>query len=505
MVGADDGAGGSLWTTIAGFSSYLRTSAGASILGFIQSGAGSVQRTVSSKLAEIYSVEDRGASPLGVIDSTAQMQAAITAKQLGVTRIGPGTFRTSNLKVKNKITLIGEGVEASMLRSVSGAVGPIISSDVTNNSYLGIRSLSVRGDGPDVTAGQKLLDITGAFASYFNEAFFGYAPNLIQLQNVEGQTIFRDSYFTNASKTENGYCIRFVNVSDMTIENSPIENSSCGVYATATTAVTRFKFKNIHSEYVGKLFNIDTARNLGMVEFSDIVALHVGTNLADATTGFAIRVNNEMAKISNLQCSVVNANTPVVTTPLWSIYARDCPSFQGDDALNALIPSLEIGLHNAYIPSAKRSLLDASLTPASIYTASGGATVSTANGYGEFSGAGQYRVRPLTSSDISSRAVMVRFEYQSDTAAAYTMNIDGMGESPICYSGSTVTRSGNKIAIPSTGGVWKKVYLYFRTTAEFNQSSRFFYIVAGNAGDTMKIRHLDIFECSRPPYSLLDW
>lgn len=476
---------------------------GAEMVAFKQSGVGAVDRTISDELRDRVSVTQFGAVGTALGDQSGAFEKTYDRVVKGTSFVPAGTYLATSIKLKNKYTLEGEGVEASTLKAI-GAV-TLITSDLTNNSYCGLSRLSVRGDGSDVTPGQKLMDLTGAFASNFNQAFFGYAPDLIQLQNIEGQTVFRDSYFTNASKTDAGYAVRLVNVSDMTIDNSPIENCSNGVYATATTAVTRFKFKNVHSEFVGRLFNIDTGRNLGMVEFSDVVALHVGSNLADPTTGYAIRVNKEMAKITNLQCSVVNANTPVITTPLWSIYARDCPSFQGDDATNALIPSFEIGLHDAYIASAKRSLLDKTLTPASIYTVNGGAVVSVANGYGEFSGAGQYRIRPLTESEIANQAVMIRFEYQSNTASTYTMFIDGMGEAMIGYSGSTVTRSGNKIQLPSTAGVWKRVYMYVRTTAEFAQASRFFYINAANAGDSMKVRKLEIFECSRPPYSLLDW
>ncbi len=452
---------------------------------------------------ERVSVKKNGA----LADGTALENNAFVLTQtnmpIGTAYVPSGTYKATSIKLKNKYTLQGDGIEVTTLK-VDGAA-TLITSDLTNNSYCGLSRMTIKGDGADVTVGQKLLDVTGAYASYFNEVFFSSAPNLIELKEVEGQTVFRDCYFTNASKNDAGCAVRLSNVSDITFENTPIEDCSNGVYATSTNSVPHLKFKNVHSEHVGRLFNIDTNKNLGTVEFSDIVAINTGANLADPKTGYVVRVNNEMAKINNLHATMASADTPVVTTPLWSIYAKDCPSFTGADAVSALIPSLEIGLHNAYIPSTKRSLLDATLTPASMYTAANGAVVSVANGYAEFSGQGQYRIRPLTTSDIANRAVMLRFEYQSITENAVAMGIDGMGEAVICYSGSTATRAVNKIVLPSTAGVWKKVYVYFRATAEFAQASRFYYLNATNTNYLLKVKKLDIFECSRPPYSIMDW
>lgn len=57
-IPADDGAGGTLWTTVAGFIVFLMSSLGASILGFIQAGVGSVARSIQSKLRDSVSVAD---------------------------------------------------------------------------------------------------------------------------------------------------------------------------------------------------------------------------------------------------------------------------------------------------------------------------------------------------------------------------------------------------------------------------------------------------------------
>lgn len=88
LVGAADGAAGSLWTTVAGFVARIISSAGASVIGFIQAGVGSVLRTVQSKLREVsLSVFDFG----GVGDGVADEYAAILKTQNAVVAAGGGT------------------------------------------------------------------------------------------------------------------------------------------------------------------------------------------------------------------------------------------------------------------------------------------------------------------------------------------------------------------------------------------------------------------------------
>jgi hypothetical protein len=451
------------------------------------------------------SILEFGAKGDGAADDTKPFLDAHKSVPRGTIDLPAGIYKTTSVKLKPKLTYVGEGVEVSTL-SLGSHAGTLITSDETNNSYSGLSRLTVRGDG--ATAGQKLLGVTGLYASYFNEVYFSSAENLVELSEVEGQTIFRDCYFTGAGA--NGYAVRLKNVQDVTIYNSPIERSTNGVYATRTNAVTRFKFDNIHSERVGRLFNIDTATNNGVVIFRDIAAFDVGAGLADSTSGYAFRVNNEYAIFDNVHVTVVNPSTPIITTPLWAIYARDCPSFTAADATTCSIPHFEIGYGSAYVPNSKRSILDATEKTAALYTASGGATVSTTDGFGSFKGRGQYRIHPVTGptlspTPITNKAIMVRFEYRSTIAAGAVLQIDGMNPQIIGYSGSTATRAGQLIQLPGTAGSWKKVYFYVRYTSEFDQASRFFYVNAASSRETMDIRAFDIFEVSRPPYSLMDW
>ncbi len=76
-VGANDKSGGSLFTTVQGFVSYLLSSVGAGLVGFVQAGSGATARSVQSKLRDSVSVKDFGATGDGTTDDTAAINAAI--------------------------------------------------------------------------------------------------------------------------------------------------------------------------------------------------------------------------------------------------------------------------------------------------------------------------------------------------------------------------------------------------------------------------------------------
>lgn len=92
MIGSDDGDGGSRWTNIQEFIAYLRLSLGSSIIGFLQGGAGAVQRFVAQKLGESVSPMDFGAA--GDADPTNNMagtdDSAAVQKALDYCATHPG-------------------------------------------------------------------------------------------------------------------------------------------------------------------------------------------------------------------------------------------------------------------------------------------------------------------------------------------------------------------------------------------------------------------------------
>lgn len=81
MVAADDGASGSLWTTVAGFIAKIMSSAGASVIGFIQDGARAVRRSIQDKLREQVSLLDFGAIGDGYQNDTDAILASIASNR----------------------------------------------------------------------------------------------------------------------------------------------------------------------------------------------------------------------------------------------------------------------------------------------------------------------------------------------------------------------------------------------------------------------------------------
>lgn len=90
-IGSNDGQSGSLWTTVAGFISYLLSTAGSNIVGFLQAGAGAVARTVQQELRERVSVTQYGAVGNGITDDSAACLACINANK-GKTIVFPAGY-----------------------------------------------------------------------------------------------------------------------------------------------------------------------------------------------------------------------------------------------------------------------------------------------------------------------------------------------------------------------------------------------------------------------------
>lgn len=106
----------------------LATSAGASLVGFLQGGSGATVRTLQDKAREVVSVKDFGATGDGVTDDTAAVQKAVDASNN--VYFPPGTYCISETIIKiigsfGGVILHGAGVSSKLKwigQSVTGAV-----------------------------------------------------------------------------------------------------------------------------------------------------------------------------------------------------------------------------------------------------------------------------------------------------------------------------------------------------------------------------------------------
>jgi len=153
-VGADDGASGTVFTTVAGFISYILSSAGAALMGFIQAGVGAVRRSVQSKLRDVISVKDFGAIGDGVTDDTSAFQSAIDAIIAaggGVLHVPAGMYRISSLitatcTAQQHIRIEGQGRYVSTLDfSGSASMGIYFNSTSLADNQLPVFEVSRLG------------------------------------------------------------------------------------------------------------------------------------------------------------------------------------------------------------------------------------------------------------------------------------------------------------------------------------------------------------------------
>lgn len=122
---------------------------GSELVGFIQSGAGSVTRTVQGKNRDIVSVKDFGAVGDGVTDDYPAFLAALATRKAIYVPKGTGAYRLGTALDVTNTVMFGDGVEASRIESVN--------SDVTKPvMYLGgnscLRNLDI-GFSPSVMTG----------------------------------------------------------------------------------------------------------------------------------------------------------------------------------------------------------------------------------------------------------------------------------------------------------------------------------------------------------------
>lgn len=159
LVGSDDGASGSLWTTVAGFIAFLLSSLGASVIGFIQAGTGAIQRSVHDKLRETVSVKDFGAVGDGVADDTAAIIAALASSAKRI-HFPAGTYELRQAaSVIGGTVICGDGQELTTIKCRADIAGDV--AFLTLASSATIESITIQGT--STSSGTGLLWSGGVY------------------------------------------------------------------------------------------------------------------------------------------------------------------------------------------------------------------------------------------------------------------------------------------------------------------------------------------------------
>ena len=132
----DQVAGGQGDATYADLASTA-TGKGAALVGFLQSGAGAVTRTVLAKDRDVVSVKDFGAKGDGSTNDTAAIQAADTyARSIGAVAYFPGaTYMVSQLVLNTNSTWIGDGRNNTIIKQIIGSNTDLIYALNSNANY----------------------------------------------------------------------------------------------------------------------------------------------------------------------------------------------------------------------------------------------------------------------------------------------------------------------------------------------------------------------------------
>lgn len=179
LVGAQDGASGSLWATVAGFIAKIISSSGASAIGFLQAGADAVVRTVRDKLRDQLDGADYGIAADGVADDATKINALIAQAPANAIITLRGTIKANSsivMRTGIKVVLRGTlnaGSQTNVIdfTGINNAEwdGGFINGDATTNGQNGFNLTNASGNRitPKEIAGckNKAISIIASTAS----------------------------------------------------------------------------------------------------------------------------------------------------------------------------------------------------------------------------------------------------------------------------------------------------------------------------------------------------
>ena len=220
LVGATGGA----WSTVQAFISYLVSSVGSLIVGFIQSGAGAVITNVQSRLRKTVLVTDFGAVGDGVVDDTPAIAAALTRAAGNKLKFPPGVYKFTSMNVPAGTDIEGDSFFGTVLLC-STATGDA----VVLNSASHIRNLALSRQGTP-TSGSHVA-ILGNKCSVSNVQFTNYCVGVTAgslATNVISPLVENCNFFSPAVVVGGGG-IFLLNYSNAFIKDNTLAGPSSGI------------------------------------------------------------------------------------------------------------------------------------------------------------------------------------------------------------------------------------------------------------------------------------
>ena len=181
----------------------LAASSGSSLVGFIAAGAGAVARTAQSKMRDIVSIADFGADSTGLTDSTTAFNnAQVASKNI---YIPPGTYLIDNLRILDKVQLIGAGYENTILKQKT-AGNPAINclSDVTTGQLSSLKLSGFKVEGATgATVAAVLVSASGVYAIWKSEFDFVASSTYraLEIQAASANNVFRCDFKVSSQDT----------------------------------------------------------------------------------------------------------------------------------------------------------------------------------------------------------------------------------------------------------------------------------------------------------------
>lgn len=251
LISASDGASGSIFTTVQGFITKVLSNIGSSLVGFVQSEVGTINRSVQARLRDTINAQDFGVIGDGVTDDRAAIITAFdTASAAGRILVFPRrTYAVSNwIPVPSNLKVWFEPGAVIKLTGTS-TTGDLFTGG-RNNNGVGTRNCD------NVDIANLTLDVnnksgTNGIAFINANGVRFYSPRVIN-------SLHSTSTFGGRAIQIEGGVATGVHIWDMNIENCSIGINSHANAAGGTTRAADINYYGVTMRNVDIPFNVDS-------------------------------------------------------------------------------------------------------------------------------------------------------------------------------------------------------------------------------------------------------